>query len=241
MAYLSTTWTEQDIVAFTSGVLSNLADCVAEVEAKLKRGTLTTSTIPTLAQVEGWLKRGKMEFAEAKRYESVRKYAYCDLTASSYRYGLPPDFNGIKSLRDMTNNRSITIWQEGLSDMVFPDPSEETPGEVKMATIKNMELWLYPPPDGTDRLELEYSRSGAETTADDFTWLPELARFRCCDFAISEAFESLHNWKVSDRFKNKWELGLRKSRRADGRRKWRGKHNRCLSLFEEFNAKRYQR
>ena len=38
MAYLTTTWTEQSIVAFTSGVLSTLADCVAEVESKIKRG-----------------------------------------------------------------------------------------------------------------------------------------------------------------------------------------------------------
>jgi hypothetical protein len=140
----------------------------------------------------------------------------------------------------MTNNRLITPWQEGWGDMGFPDPSEKASGEVKVAGIKNMELWLYPPPDSADRFELEYFRSGAETTADDFSWLPELDRFRCCDFAIAEAFESLHDWKVSDRFRGKWEMGLQKSRKADGRRKWRGKYNRCLSFMEEFNAKRHQ-
>jgi len=111
MAYITTTWTEQDIVAFTSGVLSSLADCVAEVEAKINRGTLTTATTPTLAQVEGWLKRGKMELAEAKGFTFDRKYAAVTLVADQYIYGLPPDYNGGSvSLRDTTNDRYITIW-----------------------------------------------------------------------------------------------------------------------------------
>lgn len=238
---LDTAWTEQSIPVFTSGVLSTMATCISEVEAKLKRGTLSATTSPTLAQAQNWLRRAKLEIAEEKGYTFVRKYAYCDLTADTYRYSLPPDYNGGRiSLHDITNNRDVTVWQEAWFDKMFPDPSEETSDEVMVACIKNMELWVSPPPNGSDRLELEYSRSGAETTADDFSWLPELERFLCCDRAVSEAFESLHQWDVSDRFRNKWELGLKKSRRADGRRKWRGKFNRCLSIFEEFNAKKYQ-
>jgi hypothetical protein len=44
---LSTTYTEQTVVAFTAGTLANVAACITEVEAKLKRGTLSASTNPT--------------------------------------------------------------------------------------------------------------------------------------------------------------------------------------------------
>jgi len=237
MAYLETTWTEQDIVAFTSGVLSSLADCVAEVESKIKRGTLTTATTPTLAQVEGWLKRGKMELAEAKGFTFDRKYAAVTLVADQYRYALPPDYNGgAISLRDTTNDRYIIPWPEAMYDKKFPDPSEETPGEVIVACIKNMELWLAPPPDSTDALLLEYDRSGAETTADDFTWLPEIERFRVCDFAVSEAFLSLHMWEQAQLYTQRWNAALGKAMKADGKRKWQGKRYQAINVFQEFDA-----
>ena len=241
MAYISTTWTEQDIVAFTSGVLSSLADCVAEVEAKIKRGTLTTATTPTLAQVEGWLKRGKMELAEAKGFTFDRKYAAVTLVADQYIYALPPDYNGIAiSLRDTTNDRNITIWPEGLFNKTFPDPSKETSGEVMLACIKNMELWLIPPPDSTDALELEYDRSGAETTADDFTWLPEIERFRVCDFAVGEAFLSLHMWEQANLYTQRWNSAIKKAIRVDGKRKWKGKQYQAINVFQDFALKNYQ-
>jgi hypothetical protein len=122
-----------------------------------------------------------MEIAEIFGFSSTRKYAYCTLVVDQYRYSLPPDFNGGQvTLRDTTNNRRVTVWPTHWYDIRFPDPSEETSNEVIVACIKNMELWLAPPPDSTDTLELEYARSGAETTASDFSWLPELMRFRCC-------------------------------------------------------------
>jgi hypothetical protein len=241
MAYLSTTWTEQSIVAFTSGVLSSLADCVAEVESKIKRGTLTASTFPKLAEVEGWLKRGKMELAEAKGFTFDRKYAAVTLVADQYRYALPPDYNGNPmSLRDTTNNRPITIWPEDLYNKFFPDPSAETSGEVMVACIKNMELWVSPPPKSTDSLELEYDRSGAETTADDFTWLPEIERFRVCDFAVSESFLSLHMWEQAQLYTGRWNAALGKAMRADSKRKWKGKQYQAINVFQDFAAKNNQ-
>lgn len=226
---------------FTTGVLSDIAACIDEVEAKIKRGTLSSSTTPTETQVKNWLKRAKLELVDEKNFTFTRKYAYCDLTADTYRYSMPPDYNGGEiTLRDTTNDRYIAVWPENWFDKRFPDPSEETSEETIVACVKNMELWLAPPPDSADRLEMEYARSGAETTSDDFAWLPELERFRCCDFAVAEAFDSLHMWDEADRYWRKWDAGRLKSRRADGRRKWLGKRNQAINVFQEHRAIIYQ-
>lgn len=231
---LDTAWTEQSIAQFSAGVLSTIATCVSEVEAKLKRGTLSATTAPTLTQVHNWLKRAKLELMEFKDYTFARKYAYADAVAGTYRYALPGDFGGGQvRLRDMTNDRAIPIVFPERFDTYYPDPSEETSNEILMATIKNLELWVAPAPDSSDRLELEYARSGAETTADDFSFLPELERFRCCDFAVSHAFESLHMFDVADRFRQYWEMGLQKSKQADNHRKRSGRRKCAINVFQE--------
>lgn len=239
---ITTAWTEQTTAAFTTGVLSTITTCVTEVEAKLKRGTLSATTAPTLTQVNNWLKRAKLELMEDRSYTFTRKYAYADLTAGTYRYSLPPDFNGGEvKVRDITNNAAIPVWLPAHFDTSYPDPSEETNGPVSIACIKNMELWVVPPPSSSDRIELEYSRSGGETTADDFSYLPELERFRCCDFALSHAFESLHQYDVADRFRQYWELGLQKARQADGRRKWGGRQLCALNVWQHASMYSTQR
>ena len=238
---VDTAWTESSIAVFTSGVLSDMAACITEVESKLKRGTLGSSSAPTLTQAQNWLKRGKLEIAESFGFEFKRKYAYCDLTANTYIYSLPPDYDGGRvSLRDITNNRKIPIWTSAWFDLKFPDPSEESSDDVAVACIKNMELWVSPPPGGSDRLELEYPRSGAETTADDFSWPPELMRYRCCDFANAEAFESLHQYDVADRYGRKYEIGLLKAQKADGRKRWQGKSLSAINVFQHYRAGNYQ-
>ena len=238
---VDTSWTEGSIAVFTSGVLSSMANCVTEVEGKLKRGTLSATTAPTLTQVQNWLKRAKLELLEFKNYTFSRKYAYADAVAGQYVYSLPPDFNGGSVvLRDTTNDRLIPLWMPEWYDKKYPDPSEETNNEVLHATIKNMTLWVAPPPDSSDRFELEYSRSGAETTADDFSFIPELERFRCCDFALAHAFESLHMFDVSDRYMNYWNTGLMKSVKADNRRKRGGRRMACINVFQESAALNYQ-
>jgi len=238
---LDTTWTEQTIAIFTSGVLSTLATCVTEVESKLKRGTLSATTSPSSTQVQNWLKRAKLEIAEAKDFGFTRKYVSGTLTAGAYRYALPPDYRGGEvSLRDISNDRFIPVVPRARFDMVFPDPSEETSNEVLTACIKNMELWFAPPPAAADTIEIEYARSGAETTSDDFSWLPEKERFVCCDFAVSEAFESLHMWEESARYRGKYERSLMNSKLADGRRKWKSKRHSAINVFQEHNLRSYQ-
>lgn len=237
---IGTTWTENTIPAFTAGTLTTLASCISEVESKLQRGTLSTSSAPTLAQTQNWMERKKMEVAEAFGFSFNRKYAYVTLVAGQYRYSLPPDFNSIKTLVDTTNNRDITIGSSAQYDLVLPDPSDEASDRVEFACVKNMELWLAPPPDSADTLQLEYNRSGAETTADDYGWLPELMRYRCCDGAIAEAFEAIHMWQESDRYAAKFEMGLAKAKRAEGRRRWQGKTISGMNVFQAHSAKHYQ-
>lgn len=228
-------WTEQSTVAFNSGTLSTISDCVSEVESKLKRGTLSTSSAPTLAQVQQWLVRAKQELAETKGYTWKRRYATASTTAGVFRYALPPDFNGGRvAVRDTTNDRWLKPWPEHHFDAKYPDPSEETYGEPSIFCIKNLEMWLAAPPNGTYTLELEYDRSGADNTTTDFSWLPEIERFRCCDYALGEAFESLHMFDVSNRYMQKWGQGVVKARRADGKRKWKGMGYQAISWQQEY-------
>lgn len=234
---LDTAWTEQDGVAFTAGTLADSDAMITEVESKLKRGTLTSTSTPSTVDVTRWLIRAKEELVEIKKFSFRRRYAYCSTVADQYRYSLPPDYNGGNvTIRDVTNNRNIRIWSEAWFDRKYPDPSEETSGEIMIACIKDRELWIIPPAGGVYQLELEYGRSGDDNTTTDFSWLPEIERFRCCDFAVGESFESLHMHDMAAIFKNKWAAGLMKAIKADGKRKWKSMNYSALDVFQESAA-----
>jgi len=238
---LATTWQEQTDVAFTAGTLSSITDMVTEVESKLKRGTLTASTSPSTTEVQRWITRAKEELSEIKKFSFKRRYAYASTVASTYRYALPPDYNGGDvTLRDTTGDRKIVFWTNQWFDSKFPDPSAETSDEPVVACIKGMELWLAPPPGGVYTLELEYGRSGGDNTGTDVSWLPEIERFRCCDFAVSEAFESLHMYDQAAYFRSKWNAGLAKAIKADGKRRWKSVNYSALSIFEEYRGMYHQ-
>lgn len=238
---LDLAYTEQSIASFTTGVLSDLDACVSEVEARLQRGTIGATSVPTETQVKNWLKRAKLELSEIRGFTWRRKYATATTTAGTYRYSMPPDYaGGYTVIRDITNDRNIKIWDRHTFDLKFPDPSEESNNEPTVACIKNMELWLVPPPDGSYTLELEYDRSGAETTADDFDWLPEIERWRCVDFATAESFKMLHQWDASRLYEAGWNKGVVKAIRADGKRKWRQMRFQAMSVFQEYAARNYQ-
>jgi len=236
-------WTEQSkaIPMFTAGILSTLSACVDEVGNKLQRGALGATSTPTDTQVKNWLMRAKLKLMQVRDFSFARKYATASTTAGTYRYSLPPDFQGGEFVvRDTTNDYTLRIWPKNWFDLKYPDPSAESNNEPQIACVKNMELWLIPPPGGTYTLELEYSRSGAETTAGDMSWLPEYERFLCCDFACGMAFESLHMWNEADRYLGRWGEELRYSIRADGRRKWKTEAMKCIDVFQEYNARNNQ-
>lgn len=232
-AALDTAWTEFGAVGFTCSTLATVSVCITEVEGKLKRGTLSTTTTPSTNQVLTWLVRAKEELAEVRQFTWRRRYATATLTAGTFRYSLPPDYGGgYIGLRDMTNDRSINVTSPHQFNVLYPDVSEVSNGQILIATIKNLELWVSPPPDGADVLEIEYERTGDDVTATDFSWLPEIERFRCCDFATGEAFSSLHDYDKAQFFYARWEKGLGKAVRADGKRRWSQTGYRARSVFQ---------
>lgn len=238
---LGTSWTEQPTVAFNAGRLATIGDCISEVESKLKRGTLSASSSPTLTNVYNWLARAKQELAETKGFTFKRRYVTATTVAGTYRYGLPPDFNGGRvAVKDTSNDRFLTPWPEHHFDAKYPDPAAETNNEPSIFCIKNNELWLAAPPDGAYTLELEYDRSGSDNNTTDFSWLPEIERFRCCDFVLAESFESIHMFAVADRYVSKWNHGLGKARLADGKRKWKGMGYQAISWQQEHAIKSHQ-
>ena len=154
-------------------------------------------------------------------------------TSGTYRYALPNDYaGGYISLRDQTNDRRIPFVSRHTFDTLYPDVSyyETTTKGPLMACVKNRELWLGPAP-GADVIELEYMRSG-DDPADDIVYIPEIERWRCVDFAIAEAYEMLHMADQAMYYRAKWEGGLRKARKADGKRRWSASGHRSRSVFQ---------
>lgn len=230
---LSTAWAEFSVVTYTAGSLSNQAACVTEVESKLRRGTLSATSTPSDTSVKRWLQRAKQELAEIRQFTWRRRYVTGTLTAGAYRYSLPPDFaGGHINIRDKTNDNKIKLVNSHVYDTLFPDPEEETSGTILVACIKGLEVWFAPAPSSNDVIELEYERSGDDITATDFSWLPEVERFRCCDFAIAESFTSLHQWENAQIYYAIWEKGLMKASRADGKRKWSTSGYNIRSVFQ---------
>lgn len=226
---LSTTWTEQPVVAFTAGTMSDINDLITELEAKIQRGTLSTSSTPSTTQAQRWLIRAKEEFMETNGYTFARRYAYATATAGSYRFALPPDFGGgAFYLRDTTYNAKYNFTSSGLFDAAYPDVSEFGNAQAKYCSIKNNELWIAPPADGAT-LELEYTRTGDDNTATDISYIPEKYRWKLIDIAVVEAFEYLHEFEKAQYYQQKSSGRIALAKKSDGRKKW---PTRARSVFE---------
>lgn len=238
---LNNTWTEQPVVAFTAGTLSTVSAMVTEVESKLKRGTLSTSTTPSTTQVQRWLTRGKQQLAALFGFTFKRRYAYVDTVASTYRYALPPDYGGGQvRLRITTddNENVIPVVRESTFSWNHPDPTTTDNNTPEYAVIKDRELWLYPVPDTVYRLEVEYDRTGDDNTATGFGWLPELARFQICDYAVYEAFLSLHMWNQAQLYFQKWMDDVAVAKQADIKKKWAKQDYRARSWLQDYYMRR---
>lgn len=238
---LDTTWVEFGTVSFTTGTLTTMSNCIDEVASKLRRGTtLTATTTPTAQAVTNWINRGKQELVEIKGFTFSRRYLTAPTVAAQFRYSMPNDYNGgAVSLRDTTNDRTLVEWPAAHYDLKYPDPTEETSDEPSHFCIKNMELWIMPPAAGVYQLELTYDRSGDDADL-GILWLPEIERFRCCDFATAEAFRSLHDYDKAAVYDARWQQGLSKAIRADGKRKWKAKGYSAINIFQEAIARRNQ-
>ncbi len=232
-AALDTAWAEFGAVSITAGTLNTASNCIDHVGTKLNRGAISATSTPSDADINEWLIRAKQELIEVKKFTFGRRYVTGTLTAGTYRYALPPDYDGGDiSLRDISNNRKITITSTHQYDSLYPDPSLAANGDVRLACVRNNELWVAPPPGGADVLELDYGRSGDDITAADFSWLPEIERFKCCDFAIAESFMALDQFDKAQFYMARWERGLQKAVRADGKKKWVSMGYRARSVFQ---------
>lgn len=232
---LALAWTEQAIVSFTAGSLSSITECMTYIETHLRRGTIGATTEPSTSEVQLAFIRGKQELMTIKSFSFARRFAQATAVGGTYRYALPPDFQGLKGIRDQTNDRDLLVWPPGIFDTRFPDPASYGTNEPQVVTIKGMEMWIYPPPSGAFVLELEYERSGDDNTATDVSWLPQAERFRCCDFAIADLLDSLQDERAQV-YWQRWGQGLMRSGKSDSKKRWRHRRQ-AISIFQEAAAR----
>ena len=236
----SPTYTQYSGPDFTVGTLSNIAACIDYIETHLQRGTLASQTVPTLQMAYEEIARAKEELLSVGTFSFKRKYVYTTTEASAYRYALPADFDGGEfRLRDVTNNFSPKYYPRHLYDNKFPDMSEESNGAIEAYTIKDRELWTYPPSSGSATLELEYGRSGDDTSAKDVSYLPELYRFAMCDGAIGRLFRSLKQYDVAKMYENDFQRILTHLKKRDNAKKW-AKGGQAMTWQQEYSSRYYQ-
>lgn len=208
-------------VSFTAGTLSTITDCVTHVESNLNRGTIGASSKPTSTEVQRWLIQAKQELMEFHGFTWRRVFSYADTSAGEYRYALPLDFGeGGHVIRDTTNDVRITQIDPVSFDSIFVDVAGDSSSYPEYYTIKDRELWLSQPASGTYRLELEYLRTGDDTSATDISYLPELMRFRICDYATYRAFLVLELYNSATAYKDDWLRGISQSKKRDNRKRW---------------------
>lgn len=207
--------------SFNAGTLSNIDDCTAHVQSKLNRGTLSANSKPMLKDVQDWLARAKQELMEAHNFTWRRVFSYVDTVVSTYRYTLPADFGeGGYILRDITNDIRLTPIDSVSFDSIFPDVAGDSTSVPEYYTLKDRELWLSQPASGTYRLELEYERTGDDVSPNTVSYIPELMRFKMCDYAIYRSFIEIENWNAAQAYKGEWDGGIFQSKKRDTRKRW---------------------
>ena len=233
-AALDTTWVEFGLISTPASTLVSVSTLIDAVAVKLNRyATLTATTTPTDQNVADWIDRGAEELAQAMQFDFRRRFMTATLTAGTYRYALPNDYSGGKvTLRDLTNDgRRIPLVENDVFDTYFPDLAAATSGGTLVTTVRGRELWFGPPPGGAYVVELEYQRSGEGSTA-GYAWLPEVELWKVVDFACAEAYEALHEYEQSSYYRTKWEMGVHKARKAEGKRRWSKTNYRARSHFQ---------
>ena len=221
MALTTNTWTQQSAVAFNQATLSTTQNLIDEVQTNIQRGVLTANTTPSTGQITNWLIRAKEKLMEMYGFTWKRKFSYTDTTASYYRYALPADFAGGGAvLRDLTQNERLSPMNPIGFDTDYPDVAGSSNGAPEYYCIKDRELWLSAPADGTYRLELEYDRSGSDSTAETWDYLPEAMLFKLTDYATYRGFMLLQDWTAAQAFKGEWSESTHEGRKTDSKKKW---------------------
>jgi len=224
--------TERDKVAYTATTLNAIADCISYMESKLKRGTLDSGTEPTLAQAQEEVIAAKQKLCELE-FGWTRKFARASSVASTYVYALPDDYNRYINFRDVTNDLTPRYVDPNTFDILWPDISAEGSDTPEAFTIKDRELWIYPPTAAAYTLELEYKRNGDDSTPTDISYIPQNFRWIMCNSALSECFEIIHQWEAAGYYASKADKALSKALALDRRKKWARTSHEKLSWEQE--------
>jgi len=218
---LTTSWTEQSAVGFNQSTLATTQNLIDEVQTNINRGTLSTSTKPSTGQVTNWLIRAKERLMELYGFTWKRKFVYADTAASTYRYALPKDFAGGGTvLRDLTQNKRLAFASPVVFDTAYPDVAGDSNAVPNTYTIKDRELWLNCPADGVYRLELEYDRSGEDSAAETWSYIPEVHLFEIVDYASFRSLIVLKEYTAAQVYKGEWAESTGHGKKADGKKKW---------------------
>jgi len=220
MALDSTTWTSQGAVAFNAGSIADVAEIITKTGNNISRAIGATST-PTTTEVTDWVTQGKQDLSETFGFTWKRSFVYADTVSGTSRYSLPADYDGgAYIVRDLTQDKRLSPIDPMVFDTKYPDPENDGSTAPKYYCIKDRELWLHKPADGVYRLELEYDRSGDDATASTLTYIPDIMRHKIVHYCTYMAFLRLQNFQAAQMYKAEWELGLRKSKGSDGKKKW---------------------
>jgi len=206
---------------FNAGTLSTIEDCIAKVSRNINRGTLSASSKPSINDVQGWLVEAKQRIQEFHNYDWRSVFVYMDTIANEYRYALPSDFSqGGHVIRDTSNDERLVYIDPVAFDTIYPDVAGSSSSAPEYYTIRDRELWLSSPASGVYRFELWYTRTGDDATPTDISYLPEVVRFKICDYATYRAFLSLQEWDGANAYKASWSEGIGVSKVKDSRKKW---------------------
>jgi hypothetical protein len=168
------------------------------------------------------LVRGKQVLAEKYGFVWRRKYSYASTASGTWQYALPADYGGGATvLREITNaDARLDFYDPTSFDTMYSDPAGTANAIPKIYTIKDRELQLHAPADGTYVLELEYARTGDDSTVTDISWLPEIARFKICDYALYRSFVLLQQWDAANIYKGEWMEDVADAKQSSARQKW---------------------
>ena len=208
-------------VAFNHSTLATTANLITEVETNLNRGTIGASSTPTTDQVTNWLVRAKESLLEVFRFSWARVFSYVDTAADTYLYALPADFAGGGTiLRDISNDRRLSQIAPIVFDTLFPDVGGGSSGIPSIYCLKDRELWLSEKASGVYRLELEYLRTGEDSSAETWSYIPESHLFKLTDYATYRSLLMLRHWEAAAAYKSDWDYGIQQSKKVDSKKKW---------------------
>jgi hypothetical protein len=123
-------------------------------------------------------------------------------------------------VRNITEDEVLDFIDPITFDINYPDPAGANNALPSYYTIKERELHLSAPSNGTYVVELEYARSGDDSTAGDISYIPEVFRFKMADRVTFLAFRYLQMWEAASMYKIDWEEGVAHGKKADNKSKW---------------------